>query len=254
MSLTKLTNAQWLAVRGLLNTERAILPSKRGPRRRYDLFTVWPRLLLQLAKLTKPNSVVTSAVLLSQLSLTICSKPTSLEIIKGLVRNLFDYGTPLKMFVYAKEVLARVPRIMEFAEEMAFDGRGQPNVGSVRHQRPRKWAIISLFELLVIIWEGNSLFIMFSHMSYIPTHVLHIPSRLSLFTSPEALIFPRSSTRRADYQATSALSSATWDTSTSAVQINQWLKDQSLISYPWKIMPGIVVYRNKKAKSRSTML
>lgn len=137
--------------------------------------------------------------------------------------------------------------------EMAFDGRGQPNVGSVRHQRPRKWAIISLLELLVIIWEDNSLFIMFPHMSYIPTHVLHIPSRLSLFTSPEALIFPRSSTRRTDYRATFALSSATWNTSTSAVQINQWLKDQSLISYPQKIMPVIVAYRNKMARSRSTM-
>ena len=126
MSLSKLTNARRLAVRGLLNTERVILPPKRGPRQRYDLFTVWPRLLLQLAKLTKPNSVGTSAVLLSQLSLTICSKLTSLEIIKGLVRNLFDYGAPLKMFVYAKEVLARVPRIMEFAEKWRLMGADSP--------------------------------------------------------------------------------------------------------------------------------
>lgn len=31
--------------------------------------------------------------------------------------NLFDYGAPLKIFAYSGQVLARVPRTEEFAEQ-----------------------------------------------------------------------------------------------------------------------------------------
>ncbi|MCJ1429117.1 hypothetical protein MMC29_007030, partial [Sticta canariensis] len=74
------------------------------------------------------NFAVAGAVLRSQIPPAICSTPASLEIIKGLLSNLFDYGAPLKIFAYAGEVLASLPRTEEFAEQWRLMCPDNPSV------------------------------------------------------------------------------------------------------------------------------
>ncbi|MCJ1463086.1 hypothetical protein MMC07_001691 [Pseudocyphellaria aurata] len=60
---------------------------------------------------------VVGTVLISRTPRTISSELASLEIVKGLLKNLFDYGGPLRTFAHAGDLLARLPRTEAFAEE-----------------------------------------------------------------------------------------------------------------------------------------
>lgn len=57
------------------------------------------------------------SVLISRSPRTISSELASLEIVKGLLKNLFDYGGPLRIFAHAGDMLARLPRTEAFAKE-----------------------------------------------------------------------------------------------------------------------------------------
>ena len=79
-------------------------------------------------KLTGENFAVAGAVIRAQIPPALCPTPASLEIIKGLLSKLFDYGAPLKIFACAGALLAYLPRTEEFAEQWRLMRPANPPV------------------------------------------------------------------------------------------------------------------------------